>query len=982
MAVSFQWPASDVNIFDSENPLIQEVYNANVKQFIRQTWQMCPQVISVMESNLVEHYMYAPSVIRNQPNGIRLNLYNAALPFYDTPAVNRIFTDLRRLITGACSLNISFGFLRNCRDESAFTYKYPSNNTMILTNHRTVINLQADLETLREDLDPQRVFEKLETLFVLSYTVQIVDIFQVSVSVWQTRVPVGCINYQLPPFNATFALNNVWQFSEMIGVDNLCFWRCLAAHFTGKTRRLETMVKKLWRKARQAGLVERNPLNPVDIGFHLAAIERLFKVNIMCYDLEGNLYPFAYETHQYETTAHILLHQNHCMYIKKLHDFYRYYFCSRCRKKYSTVRHRARHAKICRGVDGESKIKFSGGIEQPELTLFDTLAALGIDVPHDLRYSQYFVAWDVESLLVPPDPHIFQRRNIGFIVEQHVPCSVALAYSGDTEHVANPTWLLSDGDPDKLVKQFVEQLSLLHRKHAIIQKQRYGALLRQVRVKLDALERKINEEQDADTGDGDEKVSKNRRIARNRRRQPIIALRNKLWNFVFKLPVIGYNSSSYDINVFKSWLFRHLVYDGNEEILYVPRMSKLKKRKKKNEKIKKSTVPTLRQACAEKISILKKRSRYLCIETPKLRFIDAYLFVAAGTRLKDFIASYPEPGRDMNKLEFPYRYLTSLEVLQDRQLPSVKHWILNDRLFRAENDQNRRERHLQEAQERLTSAQQYWNDHDLQTFGEYLQAYNMADVRPFIKAFEKFASFFRHEGIDVFQHITLPSVAKALGLKSSPPGRYFQLFGEHDVEEYSRIRNNLFGGVSMVWSRYAEKNKTLIRPHEESNPHTVQSIMGLDMTGCYLKASSEEHMTGPYFVRNETNGFRITKHIKEMHATLAVEWEAFKLYGDAGVTHLQHKWQGGEKRFISASLTHYKVDGFIKLDDGRTAIIEFNGCYFHNHNCSYCRGKCVKSYDAVFQHNRLCALKQLVSQVHIIWGMRVAQRTKYCRLSS
>ena len=235
------------------------------------------------------------------------------------------------------------------------------------------------------------------------------------------------------------------------------------------------------------------------------------------------------------------------------------------------------------------------------------------------------------------------------------------------------------------------------------------------------------------------------------------------------------------------------------------------------------------------------------------------------------------------------------------------------------------------AQSRLNIAQEYWTTNHLTTFKDYLKAYNIADVRPFICAFKEFAKFFIRRKFDVFRHITLPSIAKEYGVRYSPPGSYFVRFDENGKDCYNKIKSNLYGGVSLVWNRYVECNKTRIRANEVASPELVQSITGLDMSGCYLQATSEEHMIGPYFERKAENDFRIESQFEALNATLAVEWTAFRLGGAEALNNLQHMWKGGEKRFISSRLTSYRVDGYTEFNNERV-IIEYNGCWFHNHN--------------------------------------------------
>ena len=66
------------------------------------------------------------------------------------------------------------------------------------------------------------------------------------------------------------------------------------------------------------------------------------------------------------------------------------------------------------------------------------------------------------------------------------------------------------------------------------------------------------------------------------------------------------------------------------------------------------------------IECIKRKTRFLLLSTPNLRFIDRSHFVAAGTSLEKFLKAY---GSEVSKFFFPYEHLTSFEVLQETSLP-------------------------------------------------------------------------------------------------------------------------------------------------------------------------------------------------------------------------------------------------------------------------------------------------------------------------
>lgn len=927
----FLWPRE--SIFNSEHPEIQENYYSNVRDSVNRSYWWSPATLNAYNSPQNQKYIFEHTEgergagRRREPrnHGLQVTVLKAPLPFYKPETVDRIISDLKRHLTYASSLSISFGFMHSTELLHTAKYKYASNNTQLLDEHINVINRNTDLERLRPLMQPQKVWDKLEQDCVKSYRVQVIGVFEVMIKIWHTRQPVGCDNETA----RIMARNNrhcLVTFGTE-GLDDLCFFRCLVYHLEKKRKKIDRAAKKLKMKAVKARLVTSN--EKIDVACNTYKIEDLFKVNIQFYDKDGGMHMFNYTQRIHETTLRILLVDGHCMVIKDIYAYFGKFCCVMCNKFYGKKQTLAQHK--CSGKkSSKPTIKFRGGTEQVEPSMFDYLQEAGVPVMEDDRYNRGFIAFDVECMLQNPEQGAFEKRNLANIIDEHVPCSIALAYSGDDTSVQNPDWILTNGNSEELVGKFVNKMILMYKKHYERQLSHYG-------THLENLERVYAEASDMEVIKPYESMDDVIKFCSKRpprRATPLGRYRYRFYNFVFKLPVVGFNSSSYDLNVLREWLF--------------PALLKCSVTGKYNS-----------------VNVLKRRNRYLSVETAQFKFLDAYLFVAAGTSLKSFMKSQGEPE---GKLEFPYKYLTSLEVLNETHLPPPEAWIKEDRLYRDENNVDEKKKMYDAAVKSRQVAQEYWNEKGLTTFEQYLQEYNVTDVRPSIKAFEQFAALFKAEKFDVFSHITLPSIAKAYGLKSSGPGRYFVRFDKKSEEAYEKIRKNLYGGVCMVWNRHVECGKTKVRLWELGDrAEFVQSITGYDMSACYLMASSEEHMTGPYFVRDSKDKFEIKSNFRDLNASVALEYLAFKHYSDAGLAALQHKWLKGEKRFLTKRATYYRVDGYLELN-GEKVVFEYNGCYFHCH--SPCKNQNLrenKYFNAEKAAERLDFIRDKVTRIITLW---------------
>lgn len=108
-------------------------------------------------------------------------------------------------------------------------------------------------------------------------------------------------------------------------------------------------------------------------------------------------------------------------------------------------------------------------------------------------------------------------------------------------------------------------------------------------------------------------------------------IRQKLDTYITEIPVLGYNSSKYDLNLIKSKLADclNLSYSG-------------------------------------KNFVVKKCNQYMCISNGELKFLDISNFVAPGFSYDMFIKSYEI---ELHKSFFPYEFLTSYDKLEHTQLP-------------------------------------------------------------------------------------------------------------------------------------------------------------------------------------------------------------------------------------------------------------------------------------------------------------------------
>ena len=145
---------------------------------------------------------------------------------------------------------------------------------------------------------------------------------------------------------------------------------------------------------------------------------------------------------------------------------------------------------------------------------------------------------------------------------------------------------------------------------------------------------------------------------------------------------------------------------------------------------------------------------------------------------------------------------------------------------------------------------------------------------------------------------------------------YFVGFGPEHKHIEEELRSGITGGPSVIFHRYHEKLKTLIKGIKDNFCKCVQ---GFDANSLYLYCFGQKMPTGWYTVQNEADGYK--KH--ERYSDQSIKWLDHLM--KTKNIHIQHAENGGEHR-----IGNYIVDGY---DEENNTFYEFHGCFWHGHSC-------------------------------------------------
>ena len=354
-------------------------------------------------------------------------------------------------------------------------------------------------------------------------------------------------------------------------------------------------------------------------------------------------------------------------------------------------------------------------------------------------------------------------------------------------------------------------------------------------------------------------------------------IRRRLDSYINQLPILGFNSSSYDINLIKSKLFSFLKFGEKEE--------------------------------HDNSYVIKRNNAYLSISNSKFKFIDILQFLAPGCNYEKFLKAY---NTEETKGFFPYDFFDDIKKLDLTQLPAHKDFYS----------------HLKQSnisEEQYESLKDVWVENKMVTFRDFLIWYNNKDAAPFVQAVNKMQQFYFEKGVDVFKvAISVPGIARKLLFKSCKETQtHFELIGPAHDDLYRTIRSNIVGGPSIIFHRHHKAGETIIREGDNSisDKKLCQKIVGYDSNALYLWALGRDLPTGAFVRRAASTGFK-TERQSRYHSMY--EWLNWKASTEG--IEIKHKLNSPTEIRVGP----YLVDGFCSFNN---TAYEFHGCFFHVFSC-------------------------------------------------
>ena len=281
--------------------------------------------------------------------------------------------------------------------------------------------------------------------------------------------------------------------------------------------------------------------------------------------------------------------------------------------------------------------------------------------------------------------------------------------------------------------------------------------------------------------------------------------RKKIEEWCDQVPVLGFNSGQYDLNLIKKHFAEKLADTTN------------------------------------KVRVAKHGNKIMFLLTSGFRFLDIINYLGPGTSYEKWVKAY---DCKTTKSWFPYEWFDRPEKLDYQGLPDYPHWY-----SKLKNEFTLK---LSE----WKACKQTFREKGMKTFKDWVRYYNNLDVAPGLEALEKMRNFYTEKGIDIMKDaVSIPGVSLHYLLRGAIE-RNAELYSP-SKEAYDMLKEAVVGGPSLVFTRYHEVGKTRIRSHQKAEPKLCQNILGYDANALYLSTMLREMPCGKERVVHYTGEYQI-----------------------------------------------------------------------------------------------------------------------------
>jgi len=436
----------------------------------------------------------------------------------------------------------------------------------------------------------------------------------------------------------------------------------------------------------------------------LENIERNYKVFINSFivnDIDkSKLIVERYKRSKYERVPgykeiNVILIEDHICYIRNKELVIGQYQCDICGKLWKDMESLNRHNKSCKDEIKETFPELSRRYEPSGNVIIKLADEYNVNI-NDIYYD-YLATYDYEVIQKDEEKQELDTDNKTIMYNFHEPVSVSVSSNIDGYNVK--CFVCVDyGSSTNMTEAMFKHLKEIQTIAYNNMKVKFRTLYDEIYIRMISTE-------------GYEKTKHERNL-------------EKLDDYCRQLPVLGFNSGKYDINVNKSFGFVECCLSDNINF------------------------------------IIKKGKNYMNIKTDSFTFLDA-LNYTSPTTLDKFVEAYT--GIKCKAI-FPYEWFDSLSKLDEKEFPPIKAF---DSKLKGETC----------GEEEYEKYKKIYYDNGMKSMREYLEYYNNLDVEPLLKAIIVNKNYYKQFKIDMLKDsFTLASLANKILFH----------YAKGNIEEYSK----------------------------------------------------------------------------------------------------------------------------------------------------------------------------------------------------
>ena len=283
----------------------------------------------------------------------------------------------------------------------------------------------------------------------------------------------------------------------------------------------------------------------------------------------------------YSDKMYLNLHENHLSYITNFKNFAKKFQCEKLFKREWSLK---RHHSSC---FHRTNYSFPGGFHKTPATIFEKIRSLNINVEKNICYFRKFIVWDMEAILIKN--HDKSSDKLQWL-SKHKPISVSIASNVLDYEVP---YCLVNESADDLISQMMEYINEISRVNQDRMEEKYQHIFDQLN---DLIEYYSNDESHQLS------MKSHKSKIMSHFRNSILSIKKQLQQYIAQIPVIGFNSGKYDLNLIKKEIIAYLYQSYNQSDIHT----------------------------------IKKENTYLSISTPNMRMLDISNYLAPGCSYAQF----------------------------------------------------------------------------------------------------------------------------------------------------------------------------------------------------------------------------------------------------------------------------------------------------------------------------------------------------------